>query len=257
MKIIDKISRPALFKDRLREVMDVKKISQSELVNLTKIPKSALSQYLSGAFVPKKDRLSILAKALNVRETWLIGYDVPMRPQFVDADGENPLTDEIMEYISTLSPEEQKAELNRLKSAENKFRPITQKRLPMLGNVACGEPVFASEEHDAYIDVDSNIAADFCLTAKGDSMVNARIFDGDILFVKKQDIVNNGEIAVVLIEDEATVKRVYYDKENNILTLMPENPTHRPMRFEGEKLNQIRILGKIVFGQYNIKDLTK
>lgn len=135
----------------------------------------------------------------------------------------------------------------------SEVRPITRKRLPMLGNVACGEPVFANEEHDAYIDVDLDIAADFCLTVKGDSMINARIFDGDILFVKKQDTVNDGEIAVVLIEDEATVKRVYYDKENNILTLMPENPIHKPMRFEGEKLNQIRILGKIVFGQYQIE----
>lgn len=137
-------------------------------------------------------------------------------------------------------------------NVQTSLRPIASKRLPMLGNVACGEPIFADESRDTYIDADSNIDADFCLTAKGDSMINARIFDGDILFVKSQSTVEDGEIAVVLIEDEATVKRVYYNKQDNILTLIPENPTYKPMRFHGEQLNNIRILGKIVFGQYKI-----
>ena len=131
-------------------------------------------------------------------------------------------------------------------------RPITRKRLPMLGNVACGEPIFADEDHNAYVDADTNVDADFCLTAQGDSMINARIFDGDILFVKKQNSVQDGEIAVVLIEDSATVKRVYYDKENSVLTLIPENPMHKPMRFTGSQLEQIRILGKVIAGQYLI-----
>ena len=131
-------------------------------------------------------------------------------------------------------------------------RMIAKKKLPMLGNVPCGIPTFAQEDYETYIDVDSDINADFCLTAQGDSMINARIFDGDILFVKKQSIVDNGEIAVVLIEDEATVKRVYYDKENNIITLLPENPLYKPMRYEGEALLQIRILGKVIRGQYPV-----
>lgn len=131
-------------------------------------------------------------------------------------------------------------------------RPIKTKKLPMLGNVACGEPIFAQESHESYVDADSDTDADFCLTAKGDSMINARIFDGDVLFVKSQPTVENGEIAVVLIEDEATVKRVYYDKENNVITLAPENPLYKPLRYEGPALDQIRILGKVVSGQYKI-----
>ncbi len=131
-------------------------------------------------------------------------------------------------------------------------RPITTKKLPMLGNVACGEPIFANESHESYVDASADVDADFCLTAKGDSMINARIFDGDILFVKSQSIVNDGEIAVVLIEDEATVKRVYYDRENNTITLAPENPLYKPMRYTGTQLDQIRILGKVVSGQYRI-----
>ena len=130
--------------------------------------------------------------------------------------------------------------------------PVGTKQLPMLGNVACGEPIFATEEHHHFVNTSSNIGADFCLTAKGDSMINARIFDGDVLFVRKQESVDDGEIAVVLIDDEATVKRVYFDRENAILTLMPENPTYKPMRYMGRELDRIRILGKVVSGQYKI-----
>ena len=130
--------------------------------------------------------------------------------------------------------------------------PIKKRSFPVLGNVACGEPIYADEQHGTFIDASADIDANFCLIAKGDSMINVRIFDGDLLFIKKADIVNNGEIAVILVEDEATVKRVYYDRENNILTLVPENPTHRPMRYTGADLEQIRILGKVVFGQYKI-----
>ena len=85
-----------------------------------------------------------------------------------------------------------------------------------------------------------------------DEVLYARIFDGDLLFVRKQDSVDDGEIAVVLIDDEATVKRVYFNREDGILTLMPENPTYKPMRYMGRELDRIRILGKVVSGQYKI-----
>ena len=128
----------------------------------------------------------------------------------------------------------------------------TTKKLPVLGNVACGEPVFASENQGYYVRANSDVSADFCLMARGDSMINARIFDGDLLFVRKQESVDDGEIAVVLIDDEATVKRVYFNREDGILTLMPENPTYKPMRYMGRELDRIRILGKVVSGQYKI-----
>ena len=128
----------------------------------------------------------------------------------------------------------------------------TTKKLPLLGNVACGEPIFASEEQGYYVKANADISADFCLMARGDSMINARIFDGDLLFVRKQEYVDDGEIAVVLIDDEATVKRVYFNREDGILTLMPENPTYKPMRYMGSQLDRVRILGKVVSGQYKI-----
>lgn len=260
MKIKDIENRTSEFKDRLKLAMEHQGITQTELVKLTGIPKSAISQYLSGAFLPKKDRLGVLAQALNVRETWLIGYNTPLRRKISSSEGassydeENPILLNIYDYLDTLSSDELEAELKRLKEFDSTgiMRPITRRRLPMLGNVACGEPIFADESHESYVDADSDTDADFCLTAKGDSMINARIFDGDVLFVKSQPTVENGEIAVVLIEDEATVKRVYYDKENNVITLAPENPVYKPMRYEGAALDQIRILGKVVSGQYKI-----
>ena len=86
--------------------------------------------------------------------------------------------------------------------------------------------------------------ADFALTCKGDSMINARIFDGDIVYIHLQDTVENGEIAAVLIGDEATLKRVYHTPGR--LTLRPCNPMYPDFEFSGEDLNKIRILGKAI-----------
>ena len=85
--------------------------------------------------------------------------------------------------------------------------PVTTRRFPMLGSVACGEPIMMAEDVEVDVDTTEDIKADFCLRCKGDSMINARIYDGDIVFVKKQPTVENGQIAVVAIDDEATLKR--------------------------------------------------
>ena len=84
-------------------------------------------------------------------------------------------------------------------------------------------------------------------------MINARIFDGDIVFIKEQSIVNDGEIAAIIIEDEATLKRVYFDQANNTLQLVAENPIYRPLVYTGETLNTIRILGKAVAFQSDVR----
>lgn len=131
------------------------------------------------------------------------------------------------------------------------LRPITTKKFPMLGEIACGQPIYANQDYETYIEASSDIQADFCLTAKGDSMINARIFDGDIVFIRKQPDVDNGEIAAVVIGDEATLKRVY--KYENRLELRPENPTHEVMNYEGEELNHIVILGKAVAFQSYVR----
>ncbi len=124
--------------------------------------------------------------------------------------------------------------------------PVKTKKLPLLGEIACGEPIYADEQHGEFVLTDAGLEADFCLRAKGDSMTGARIHDGDVVFVRKQDAVENGEIAAVVIEDEATLKRVYYYPEDAKLVLSPENPRYAPLVYVGEELNQIRILGRAV-----------
>lgn len=125
-------------------------------------------------------------------------------------------------------------------------------KLPFLGKVACGEPIFADEDRESYIMIGTDIKADFCLQCQGDSMINARIHDGDIVFVKKTDIVENGEIAVVIIDDEATLKRFYYYREQNLVVLKPENPKYQDIILTGEQLNQVRVIGRAVAFQSDV-----
>ena len=115
----------------------------------------------------------------------------------------------------------------------NNVFPIKTHKIPLLGDIAC--------------------RADFCLRACGDSMINARIYDGDIVFIREQPMVEKGEIAAVIINDEATLKRVYYYPEQNKIILNPENPAYEPFVYVGEELNSIRILGKAIAFQSDVR----
>lgn len=128
------------------------------------------------------------------------------------------------------------------------LRPVRRHKVPLLGPIACGTPIYAEEQYDAY--VDSDVAADFCLTAKGDSMVNAKIYDGDIVFIKEMNMVDDGDIAAVIIDDEATLKRVYFDKKKEVLTLVAENPKYAPMVYSAEDAKSVRILGKALMVEH-------
>ena len=121
--------------------------------------------------------------------------------------------------------------------------PVT-KQIPILGTIACGAPILAQEHIDGYTDVPSGIHADFALICKGDSMVGARIFDGDTVYIRQQEQVENGEIAAVLIDGEATLKRVRRFPDS--VSFEPENPMYRPLILWGEDMNRARILGKAV-----------
>ena len=135
----------------------------------------------------------------------------------------------------------------------NGITPITTQRIPLIGAIACGNPIEANEEFEAYVEVGSKIQCDYCVRAKGDSMINARIHNGDIVFIRKQDIVENGEIAAVLIDNEVTLKRFYYYQESNKLVLQAENPQFEPLVYVGEELDHVTVLGKAVAFQSDIK----
>lgn len=115
------------------------------------------------------------------------------------------------------------------------------RRVPLVGTIACGTPVLAEENIEGWFDILDETRADFCLRCRGDSMTGARIHDGDVVFIRRCDDVEDGRIAAVLIGDEATLKRVY--KTGNGLVLQPENPAYKPIFCTGE---DVRLLGVAV-----------
>lgn len=218
--------------ERLKYIMSKNDLKQIDILKLAepyckkydvKLNKNDLSQYVSGKVEPGQHKLTILGLALNVSEAWLMGYDVPMERISFSQFNEDTL------------------------SKYSNLHPIQLKKIPLLGEIACGEPIWANEDKEHYVMADMDIDADFCLTAKGDSMVNARINNGDIVFIKQMPLVQNGEIAAVIIDNEATLKRVYYYPDKNKLVLNPENPAYEPLIYINEELDSVRILGKAVY----------
>lgn len=125
------------------------------------------------------------------------------------------------------------------------IQPIPKmKRVPRLGAIACGEPILAEQNIDGYDTIEADINCDFTLVCKGDSMINARIFDGDVVYIKQQPDVENGEIAAVLINDEATLKKVY--KHPDKLVLRACNPLYDDFVYTADEATNIHILGKAV-----------
>lgn len=222
--------------------MSLKGYKQVDILNLckpyceqynVKMNKSDISQYISGKVEPNQDKLFVLGNALNVSEAWLMGYDVPMERVSLTFNG-----------VASLNGSARAIDGNAKIPANLIPLPKTY-FVPLLGEIACGDPILAEQNIADRIPVpDSVKGADFALTCKGDSMVNARIFDGDIVYIRQQSDVDDGEIAAVLIGEEATLKRVY--KMPGRLQLRAENPSFPPINLEGEDLESVRILGKAV-----------
>jgi repressor LexA len=213
-----------IFKDRLTEAMALRGMRASELAKRTGLSKARISQYVHGKFIPKSDAILTIAEALGVSELWLMGRTDSMEPT-------------------------RRAEI----PCPENVSPLRLCRYPILGEIACGAPILAVEDPDAGYVTAAETNADFCLTAKGDSMIGARIFDGDEVFIQQTDLVENGEIAAVVVDGEATLKRVYYYPEEEKLILSPENPAYEPLVFVGRELADIRILGRAVAFQAKLR----
>lgn len=206
--------------ERIRQRRDELGISQEELaIKLGYKSRSSINKIELGQQGLKQSKIAAIAKALETTPSFIMGWK----------DGET----------------------NVVGSFDN-ILPIEKKKIPLLGDIACGKPMFANEDRESYVIAGTDINADFCLRAHGDSMIGARILDGDIVFIKKADIVNNGEIAAVIIGDEATLKRVYYYPEKGKLVLNAENPKYEPLVYVGEELNEIHILGKAIAFQSDV-----
>ena len=118
-------------------------------------------------------------------------------------------------------------------------------KIPLIGQIACGTPILAEQNIEDYVDLPKHIRADYALICKGESMTGAGIYEGDVVYIRKRESVNNGQIAAVLVdEEEATLKRFYYDGTS--VTLIAENPTVPPMVFTGEEINRQRVVGLAV-----------
>ncbi|GHV18790.1 hypothetical protein FACS18949_06100 [Clostridia bacterium] len=202
------------FHERLREARKAIGYTQAKAAELSEVAKSTYSQYESGDRVPSVPVASRLLKVLGVSGSYLMGQD-----------------DSLLRSPDLL--------------------PIEVRRMPLLDDIACGEPSEAIEDFEGYTLVGADIRCDYALRAKGDSMVNARIFDDDIVFIRQQPEVENGQIAAVMIDGETTLKRYYRYK--NRIELRPENPTFDSWEYEGEEMNSVRVLGLAVAFQSDVR----
>ncbi len=225
------------FNERLKLLRQETGLSQQDFAKQVGLSKSSVNMYERGEREPGLETLEAIADYFNVDMDYLLGKS------------------EHRSKTAWLEGLDKSIDLEILRSQvkfENLF-PIEKKRFPLLGQIACGKPIAANEEKELYVEAGANIDADFCLRAKGDSMIGARIYDGDIVFIMKQEMVDNGEIAAVIIEDEATLKRVNYYPEKDLLILKAENSQYEDLVYTGEQLNHIIILGKAVAFQSDIR----
>lgn len=212
------IDEKKIFAQNLNYYMDRHGKTQTNLIDDLGINKSTLSTWCNGLKMPRMGAIQRLADYFGIRKSDLIEIKSPLGS--------------IQEDIPV------------------GFSPIPKmKRVPLLGTIACGEPLMSLEDATEFYKVPEHMHADFCLYCKGDSMINARILDGDIVFIHSQPDVNNGEIAAVEVDGEATLKRVhkiYLDGRLRLLELRAENPNEPTRAYQGEQLSAVRILGKAV-----------
>lgn len=208
----------------IKNLREEKGLSQEELAKMTGYTsRSSIAKIEKGEVDLQRSKIIAFADALGVQPGDLMGWNI---------DGS-----------SAPKPDNE--------SFDNIF-PVSVKKFPLLGEISCGEPIFANEDRESYVLAGTDIDADFCVQARGDSMIGARILDGDIVFIKETNIVNNGEIAAVAIDDEVLLKRIYYFPNENLLTLQSENPKYAPKNYSGEQLDHVRIMGRAVCFQSDV-----
>ena len=209
---------------RIKDLRTSLGMTQDELAKLTGYKsRSSIQKIESGERDITQSTIAAFAKALKVTPSVIMGWE------------ENNENNTAPDYSNIKG-----------------IMPLPEMRkVPLLGAVACGKPIY--REEDEWISLPSDIKADFCLRCEGDSMIDARINDGDIVFIKSCPEVDNGQIAAVSIDNEVTLKRVFYYPEKNRLVLYPENKAYEPFVYMNEELNDVRILGRAVMFLSGVK----
>ena len=205
------------FSTRLSRALTLKNIKPVELAEKTGLPKSGISQYLKDICIPKEKNIVKIANVLNVNKDWLMGYDVPMNRNVVDINSD----------IS-----------------------IETYPIPLYGEISAGEPNWAEEDLEGYLPIAPELMGIinpqeyFFLRVNGESM-NKIMRNGSFALIHKQDYLENGEIAVVLVNgSNATIKK--FTKQDNIIVLEPESNDPEFKTQVYDKKTPIRILGKYV-----------
>lgn len=191
---------------KIRQLRETAKLSQAELANVLGVSDKAVSTWEMEKKTPRMGTLQALADYFGVSKSYLIEDSQPEIP--------------------------------------HGFQALpTMRKIPRVGRIACGNPILAEENVEEYDNVPENWKADFTLVCVGDSMA-PKIQDGDLVAIRQQQTVENGQIAAVLIDNEATLKRVYIYPDK--LILRPENPDYEPIVIMNGESSNIRIEGRAV-----------
>lgn len=205
--------------ENIKRYMEKKGINAKQLAEILDFPYTTVLSWINAANYPRIDKIEQMADFFGVKKSDLIEDKI----------------DTIINRHPDLHP------IRKIRS------------VPILGTIACGTPIWAEENFEGYIGIDPvHMDGEFALICKGDSMIDAEIYDGDIVLMKKVPDVEDGEIAAVLIDNEATLKRVY--KKENLLVLQPCNRSYSPIVYSYKEAedNGIQIIGEYV-GVYHPK----
>ncbi|HGL5412026.1 TPA: LexA family transcriptional regulator [Staphylococcus aureus] len=242
------------FKDRLKQIMSERKISQSELSRRTGIGRNSISDYLNGKYEAKQDKVFELAKALNVNEAWLMGYDVDSYRVPDEERQDETIMSKINNIFSQLTPPRQENVLNYANEQLDEQNKVTSidgyKESKLVSYIACGatgagigeelyddilhEEVFFKED-----ETPSN--ADFCILVNGDSM-EPMLKQGTYAFIKKEDSIKDGTIALVVLDGVSLIKRV--DICEDYINLVSLNPKYDDIKVAS--FSNIKVMGKVV-----------
>ena len=210
---MDELKNKEIFSQNLRSLMNKNNKDRNQICDDLGLKYTTFTDWVNGKKYPRIDKIELLANYFKVRKSDLI-EDQSQKENEFGAD------------IIDLS---------------------NMKRIPILGRIRAGMPIYAAENIEGYTLTDLNGGAEyFGLRVTGDSMNAARIHEGDIVIVRRQDIVENGQIAVVLIDgQDATLKR--FNRDGDIITLMPQstNPKNKALTYN-LKNSSVKILGLVV-----------
>lgn len=191
----------------IRRFMKIHDKTRNEMCDALGVKYTTFTDWINGNTYPRIDKIELMANYFGVNKSDLV-------------------------------------EDRSLSLSSESFVSTTGKLIPLLGTIAAGVPILAEENIEEYYTIDKSLRANFALRVRGDSMIDANIFNGDIAFFVEQPDVENGEIAAVVIDDSATLKKVYHTDSGIIL--QAANSKYSPIVITNEDLEETRIAGRLV-----------